>query len=457
MSFKTTGILFIILIIVAAYYYIFEVVGHKKKEAEKEAAQQLFQFETDSVNFLKVKNQYGEFEFQKIQGEWRITKPLYTDAEENLITSALNNLKNAKKDKEFSVTPDKRKDYGLGEKSVNVWVALKNGSVDSLDLGDKTPVGSSVFVSNLDTMVFTIPQYIKTSLDKKLFDWRNKNLLRFKRNDVQRMVIRKSGLKYEFEKKGGSDWDFRTINRPANTSMMSSILNKLENNKAKEFVDEEGTSLAKYGLTNPAYQIDLFLGENQGKKSLTISREIKKKYYAKDDSRKPIFEIDSTLVKDIRKPESDFRDKKLAKIVQNSINRAVIDYNDTLLTCVKDTANEWHLEDPEKSLVKNSEMTSFLSNINNATISEFVSDEPKSIAGYGFENPNLKIQLFDGDSKTLEIKFGKLKDKNVYAMTDQYNSVYLLSKNQYSRLKLKRDKIVEKPVSLNDSTISSPN
>ena len=103
MSFKTTGILFIILIIVAAYYYIFEVVGHKKKEAEKEAAQQLFQFETDSVNFLKVKNQYGEFEFQKIQGEWRITKPLYTDAEENLITSALNNLKNAKKDKEFSV------------------------------------------------------------------------------------------------------------------------------------------------------------------------------------------------------------------------------------------------------------------------------------------------------------------------------------------------------------------
>lgn len=457
MSFKTTVILFIILIIVAAYFYFFEVVGHKKKEAEKEAAQQLFQFEPDSVNVLKIKNQYGEFEFQKIQGEWRITGPLYTDAEENLITSALNNLRDAKKDKEFSIKPNQKKDYGLGEKSVKVWINLKSGLVDSLDLGDNTPVGSSVFVSNLDTMVFTIPQYMKTSLDKKLFDWRNKNLLRFKSNDVQRMVIRKSGLKYEFEKTGASDWNFLTINRPANTTMMTSILSKLENNKVKEFVDEEGTSLAKFGLSNPPCQIDLFLGENQGKKSITISRKVNNKYYAKEDSRKPIFEIDSALVKDIKKPQFDFRDKKLVKIERNSIVRVVIEYNDTLLTCIKDTANEWHLNDAEKSLVKNSEITSFLSNVSNTTISEFVVDEPKSVGGYGLENPNLKIQFFNGDSKILDIKFGKTKDNNVYAMTNQYNSVYLLSKNQYNRLKLQRDKIVEKPASLTDSTISSPN
>ncbi len=454
MSFKTTGILAVILILLGAYYYIFEVVQHEKEEKQKETAQQLFDFESDSVDVIKVKNQYGEFEFKKVQGEWRITEPLYTGAEETTVNSALNNLTGAKKDKEFSINPGDKRDYGLADRPVKVWLTLRNGSVDSLILGDKTPVGSSVFVSKTDTLVYTVPQNIKTSLDKKLFDWRNKNLLSFNRNDVQKMVIHKPGQKYEFEKTGSTDWTFQTIERPANTGTINSIISKLENNKAKAFVDEEGTESKKYGLQNPRYQIDLFLGEEKGKKSLAISGQINNKYYAKDESREPIFEIDSALVKDIRKPQSDFRDKKLAEFDQNSIDRVVIQYNDTLITCVKDTSDEWYLDEPDKPSLKKANLTSFLSNINSSTIKEFVADGQFNLNRYGLDKPNLEIQLFQGDSRKLELKFGKEANSDVYAMTDQYKAVYLLPKYQYTRLKLERSKILEEPVSLPDTTTS---
>lgn len=453
MSFKTTGILIIILALLGTYYYFFEVVEHEKEEAREEIEEKVFQFETDSIDVFTLKNQYGEFEFQKIQGEWRITKPVYTQAEENVVTSALNNLTGAKKDKVFTIRPDQKKEYGIGDHSIRVWFKLKDGSSDSLNLGDQTPVGSSVFVSNLDTIVYTIPQNIKTSLNKKLFDWRFKNLLQFERNDVQRMVIERSSLKYEFEKTGTSDWNFLTINRPANLSMMNSILNKLTSNRAKEFVDEEGTKLNEYGLSNPRYRIDLFLGEDQGKKSIIISRKINNKYYAKDDSRKPIFEIDSALVGDIKKPRNDFRDKKLAKIKQNEIDHIGIEYDNTMLVCVKDSADDWRLVESDNPFVKKSEINSFFSSINNSNISEFVADNQYSLATFGLQNPALKIQLFSSGSEILEIKFGKFKDDKVYAMTDQYNSVYLLPKSQFNKLKLKRSQILEKPVSLNDSTM----
>ena len=454
MNFKTTGILVIILILLGAYYYFFEVVQHEKKEKQKESAQQLFDFETDSVETLVVKNQYGKFEFKKIQNEWRLTDPVTTDAEENLVTSALNSLKGAKKESEFSVKAQQKRDYGLQDRSIRVQLTLNNGMKDSLSIGDDTPVGSSVFVSNLDTIVYTIPKTVKTSLEKKLYEWRNKNLLRFKQNDIHRMVIQRPKESYEFEKMSDSEWMFTTLVRPANLTTVNGILKKLETNKPKAFVDEDGTELKKYGLNNPRYQIDLYLGGEGGKKSLMISRRLGDKYYAKDDSRKPIFEIDSVLVRDIKKPITDFRDKKLASFNQNSIDRFVLEYHDTLLTCAKDTSNEWYLEGPEKSGLKKSEITSFLSNIRNSTINEYVIDNPSNVSTYGLTNPSLNIQLFSGEGKVAEVKFGNLKKNNVYAMTDQYNSVYLLPKTQYTRLKLNRSKVVEKPVALDDTTLS---
>lgn len=455
MNFKTTGILLIILILLGAYYYYFEVVQHGKKEKQKETAQQLFDFETDSVDAFAVKNQYGRFDFKKIQDEWRITNPVTTDAEENLVTSALNSLKGAKKDSEFPVKAQEKKNYGLQDRSIRVRLTLKNGKIDSLNIGDDTPVGSSVFASNIDTAVYTIPKNIKTSLDKKLFDWRNKNFLRFKRNDVHRMVIHRPRGNYEFEKVTDSQWRFSTIERPANSSTMNGILSKLETNKAKSFVDEDGTELKKYGLSDPRYQIDLYLGEEKGKKSLMISRKIDNKYYAKDELRKPIFEIDSALVSDIKKPEANFRDKKLINFDQNSIDRFVLEYHDTLLTCAKDTSGEWYLDEPERSGLKKTEITSFLSNIRNSTINEYVTDKPTNLRTYGLQNPSLNVQLFHGETRILEVKFGDLKKNNAYVMTDQYNSVYLVPKAQYTRLKLNRSKIVEKPVTLNDTTVTS--
>ena len=278
MKLRNTILLFIIFAVLAGYVYLVEFKKHEKDEEAKEEEKKVFTFEKDSINTIYFSNFNGKFTVKRIQDEWRITEPLYTGAEETTINSMLSSLTGAKKETEFLIQPEEIRQYGLGTNVMFVRTETNQGESDSIWFGQKTPVGSFVFANKTDTMVFTTNQSVKTSFEKKLFDIRDKNLLHFNQSDVRKVILKNKYGKLEFEKVGGSDWNFININRPADNGKLSSILSRLSNNKAKSFVDEEGKETRKYGISRPAIEVDLILGPAQGEKNFKISKKIKEKY-----------------------------------------------------------------------------------------------------------------------------------------------------------------------------------
>ncbi len=447
MKLRNVFILLAIFIVLGGYVYFVEVKQYEKEQQRKEEAKQIFNFEKDSIDALNIKNLNGNFVIEKNQNEWKITDPIQTDADETVINSMLSSLERAKKEKTFNVNPDELPNYGLGNRAIFVKVGLKNGKQDSLWFGEKTPVGSYIFGNKTDTTVFTTSQSIKTSFDKKLFDLRNKKLLEFKQADVRIININNPYGNFEFEKTGSSDWTIKNINRPGDSGKLSGILSKLQNGRAKEFVDEEGAQLGEYGLNNPAYQVELLLGAEKGQKKLFISRKINGNYYAKDDARKPIFRIDSSVVQDIDKSINEFRDKDFASFEKTDVNRLVLAYNDTLFTAVKDTADNWRLEGDPQTQLKQDKIQTFFSDLDFTNVKEFVKDGNFNAALYGFNNPKLKIQLYLDENLILEAKFGKLKNDDIYATNNLYDSVYLISKSRLEKLKLNLNDLIKEPPS----------
>lgn len=452
MKMRNTLILLVVFLLLGGYVYIVEFKQHEKKEAEKEKQEKIFPFAKDSIVRLQVHNKYGTFVFQKKGDDWHILKPLETLADNSPIHTALNNLTTAKKQTHFTIKAGEMSNFGLGKKALRVRIHLKSGKQDSVWLGDKTPVGGNVFACRGDTAIFTVPQYVKSSLNKKLFDWRDKKLLHFRRSDVQRMVIRNRYGTFEFERKGSNAWMIKNINRPADSGELSTIFSKLEYGRVRSFVDEEGKALKKFGLFPPAYRVELYLSAEKGRRVLMISRKRKKKYYAHDESRKPIFEVDSTLVKSINKPLVRFRSRDLAQFERDQVDRIEIQYNDTSLTCVKDTTNTWYLDEKGLPKVKYSEISGFFSDLDFIQIKDFVADEHYSEKRYGLLDPQLQIKLFHGDKLILEVRFGKNKGDKVYATTSAYRSVYLVNRSDMKDLKLKREEILEPPPKKADST-----
>ncbi len=445
MKLRNSLIFLVIFIILGAYVYFVEIKKHRKDEQIEKESKKVFTLVKDSINTLVFTNINQEFSLKKEQNEWKIIHPLETGADNSTINSMLTSLINAEKDKTFNVTPQDLFQFGLDNGSTVIHVSATTGESDSIRIGDDTPVGFYIFAYKKDSTVFTINRSVKNSFNKKLFDIRDRKLLHFTRSDVRNLSLMREIGKIEFEKSEGSDWIIPSINRPADNSKISSLLSKLENNKAKAFVDEQGTQLKKYGLHRPTYQVELLLGPEKGQKRLFISNRSNGKYYAKDETRKPIFEIDSALVKDIKQKLPDFRSKDFASFNRNEVNRIVVQYSDTLFTCVKDSANNWYLDDSTHQTVKSSEITSFLSSLDYTNISDFVKDGNFSVKSYGLDKPSLKLSLYKDNVLLIEATLGNEKENKIYAMTNQINSVYLIPTSKLADLKLKLDKIIEIP------------
>jgi hypothetical protein len=337
--------------------------------------------------------------------------------------------------------------YGLTDQAVKVQVEDKLGEQDSLRLGDKTPVGANVFAAKTDTSIFTVSQSIRSQFEKKLFDIRDKKMLHFKRADVRTITIKNPHGTITIDKDGSSDWKLKNIDRAADNSKVSSLLSKLENNRVKAFVDENGRELKKYGLTRPAFQVGLDLGQDLGQRNLMISKKLNGKYYGKDEDRKPIFEIDSSLVKDVKEKVADFRSKDLASFNRSDVDRIMISYADTLFSCLKDTSDEWWLDEIGGKPLDKSKIQSFFSSLDYTNIAEFIKDGNIEPAKYGLSKPSLQISLYNGEDMIIQVKLGKIVGDNVYALTNQYDSVYLIPKSKIKDLKLKLSDIelAEKP------------
>ncbi|GAB4341076.1 MAG: hypothetical protein Kow0037_27400 [Calditrichia bacterium] len=444
MKFKNTIILFIVLVLLSGYVYFFEIKKSEETEKMREVARQVIDFPQDSVETIIFKNNYGKFVIKKLQGEWRITEPLYTEADENTINAMLRSICEVKRDTVYETIAADLPYFGLGEEAL--WVVLETfgGQRDSIRMGDKSPVGPTVYSARSDTLVFTIPSMVKNQFNKKLYDIRDKKLLHFERDDIQSVTVKNKFGTYEFVKTGNNEWEIPSLKRPAENSKISSIISKLQYNNAKEFVDETGKELKNYGLTHPAFWVQLNLGKEKGTRKLLISRKKDGKYYGKDEARKPIFVVDSALVNDINKQLKEFRSTDLAKFDRVEIDSMRISYNDTTVVLAKDTTNTWVMPDSANARVKYSNVTTVFNRLDYSVIKEFVTDGPFNPAHYGLDKPQVEVSLYKDGQLELNVKFGKERNGNVYVTTNRYESVYLIPKTQLAGIKLKPGQIIEK-------------
>jgi hypothetical protein len=101
------------------------------------------------------------------------------------------------------------------------------------------------------------------------------------------------------------------------------------------------------------------------------------------------------------------------------------------------------VDDLTRAGIRAAKMNTFFSSLDFITISEFVKDGKYNAQKYGLDKPVLVVELFNNDQKVVEMKLGKTLDTNIYATTNQYDSVYLIPAIKLDQLKLKKNEILE--------------
>jgi hypothetical protein len=181
---------------------------------------------------------------------------------------------------------------------------------------------------------------VKSSLAKKLFDLRSKEIIKFEPKEVQSIEFNSKDLAWKLIRKGDSWFLTSPVEALASASKVESILTNLSTLKAKDFLveDKKPEDLKASGLDQPDYGLKLIL---TGGQELTLSlRKKEEKVQATSSLLNHIAENDSQIITDLSTQASQLRGKKIAQFNSWEVTELNIKKGDKSFSAAKEKSGE---------------------------------------------------------------------------------------------------------------------
>jgi len=425
MKFRTTLIAALLLALFGAYVYFFEYKKAEEEKKQEEEEKQVFSIDWEKLEGLEITNAHGTFLMEKReaeaeeggpsdaqQTEWRITEPLHADADDSAINGMVSNLKGVKLEQVVTESPESLEYYGLKEPEIRIALRVAEGveAPPPLLVGAKSPIGSNSYAMwEGDEKVLLLSTHLNPQFDKGLYDLRHKKLFAFKREDVERLRILRSGDPEMELAKEGDRWEILLPFRArASETEVDQILNKLTTLKAEKFVDEAPKDLVDYGLERPVWKIEAVLKPDQTKATLLIGslhQEQGKGYlYAKREERPEVVSLGMDIIGTFAKDAEEFREKKVMPFKTWKVRKVELDGKGLDVTLEKRDGQKWWIEAPIEARADGTRMSVLLGAVNRLEGVEFL-EKPEGEAGlaeYGLADPLARVALYEEKPTTGE-------------------------------------------------------
>jgi len=444
MKWKNLAIVAAVFAALFLWVYFYEIKGEKTREEASEKEKRIFQFEEKDIAQLTVKNADGEFVLQKDKDNWKLVQPLAAKADKSSADSLASDIAQAKSERALDEANPNFKNFGLEPAFVKIAVKLGSGQTHSLELGDKDFSSSSVFARIPgQNKILVLPSSLHSSATKKLFDFRDKNVLEFQRDQLKAMNILTKGKEYALEK-ATDDWSVKKpFESRADNTEINSIVGDLEFAKVEEFVDSPA-ELKTYGLASPAVRVDLFLGDNRARETLLIGNKIDTNYYAKDEARDAVFKIKEDLFKKLDFESTKIRDKKVLRFERANVKQIDIKVSGTEMSFFRGSDDKWKMSKPTGHQGKFISEYKIFWPLEDLEGKELVDNANLTDAKYGFASPSAQIKVVEKSGKTAEVILGKLDNEQIFVKANSGTTVYKVEKKILEDLKLKPEDIIEK-------------
>jgi hypothetical protein len=306
----------LVVVLGGLFAYIYFVTWKQPEETPGTKLDKVFaSLAADKIEELRIKTESGDSSaLKKDKDGWHLSEPVAapaSDTEVSGITSALSQLEIVRV---IDEKPASLNDYGLASPRIEVdFKAAGDKEFRTLLIGEKSPTGGNVFAKKKgEDKVFLVAAYQEQTFNRKPFDLRDKAVLRFERDKVDRIAIDADGKALELAKTG-TDWNLtKPIKTTSDFSAVEGLIGRLLSAQMKSIASDDASpaDLKKFGLDKPSAAVTLGVG------SATAALQIGGKapdgsMYAKDASKPLVMTIDSALVDELKKGPDDYRRKEL--------------------------------------------------------------------------------------------------------------------------------------------------
>lgn len=303
---KSTLAFVLILAGLGGYIYF---VDAERPAGGVEQKEKVFTVEADQLQEIRVTTGGETSVLRKADGTWQMAEPVATDADQTEVSSLSSNLATLEENRVVDENASDLAQYGLAEPAIEIAFKADGDVNGALALGDKTPTSSDLYaVRPGEQRVFLVSAFLESTFNKTPFDLRDKRILHFERDKVDRLDIAVGPTRIALAR-NGSEWALeQPIAARGDYGAIEGLLTRLSSASMTKLV-EAPKDLEALGLAQP--EVVLTLGTGSSKAELAVGPERDGEVHAQDRARNLVFTIDPTLATDLHKGADDYRDKDL--------------------------------------------------------------------------------------------------------------------------------------------------
>jgi len=405
------------------------------------------------VTRLSLKTAAGEMELQKQADHWQIVKPLRARADDQKVNDLIAQITTSRIAQFVADDAGDLHPYGLTEPrgTVTIFTADdKQGQILQVG-GVPEKEKDQVYVRFAPRkFVYTLPNKIETILSTRPNDLRDRHLVRFDQNQLDRITIDAPAKTKTVLARKGQSWTIvNQNNRPANAAEARRLIDLLAGEQVTNFVADVASDLPKYGLDKPQLTVTLssFASENTAETkagehplaTIAFGKINGENIFARVGEEPFVVAVHRSMLDNIFADPLQWQELTIFKFKPEQIHRLSL-FSDHEQSLIRGSNNQWQWV-TGNGPINTVTVQSLVNTLASLHAVRWIANAPPAT----FDKPQLVASFTTSPDDKAEHKLtigGPSPDGTSMARTDEYEGTFVISN---SDLKALRGALVQPP------------
>ncbi len=407
---RSTLLLVVAAVALGAYAYFVEAERPTRMEIES-AKDSVFAIESSDLVDLEVTDSSGgRTVLRKTNGTWRLTDPVQVDADPIEVSGITSGVESIEIERIVAESPADLASFGLADPRIVIAFKTEGDTeFTRLLLGDDTATGGDMYaVTSNDPRVFLVAAYLDTSFDRGTFDLRDKAILDFDTDEVDRIDITAPShtvalVKTDEAWRVEQPWSAR-----GDAGITNALVTRLVTGRMQAIVATDTTALDAFGLEAP--RLTAVVGTGSSRATLWVGDATDDgTVYARDAARPLVFTVEESLVDELMRLPDVYRQKDLFTFRSFNATRLEIAQPDSTLVLEKSDGDppEWRRLEPAPGEIGQPQVTALLSALSGLRADSFADAD----ALVGRSSPIATVTVRFGDDQEEQVVFDRVADE----------------------------------------------
>ena len=314
--------------------------------------------------------------------------------------------------------------FGLVDPEVEVRLVYRVGTgrgrtERTIRVGATNPAAYKAYLQRMDRPeILLVGAYVKTSLDKSLFNVRTKEVLDLEADAISR--IRARGIRLEVDSdvndvpfawevvRDGPVWkvvDPEPVR--ASSDVMDDILRAITSLRATQFIDAPGDELVEFGLDTSHLTLDLTVGDGEGREEIQlvfgeVDHVNKNLFVRRTGLPAPYYKVVKGSFDRIARSAAELRDTRALDFDRDEVVAIEVTGPGSVLRVVRGEDGGWAVEGEPEAPVDATNVNQLLINLAGLEILELLTGEAEPLAHeVGLAYPESEVRILGADGVAL--------------------------------------------------------